>query len=309
MKKIKILLFGSGNMAKEHFKAFSSFINFKFVGVVARNKQKLKKFSEKYQIPYFSTDPIKAHIDTKPDLVIIAVSELSLHDLCRKIVKFNSTLLIEKPMGYNYEQSKKIAQLFNSNKKNAFIAMNRRHYQSTRQLIKILSKRKGKRFVVVNDQEDLIQQKKNNVPNKVIKNFMYANSIHLIDYFNIFCRGRLLNVNTINNFNKEPYFVQSTLNFSSGDTGIYFATYNKPAPWFVTIKLNNNFFVLKPLENLNSNIKIIKPKIQDSNDKDFKPGFKLQAKEVLNYFLGKKHLLPSYKDALESINIIKYIYR
>ena len=38
--------------------------------------------------------------------------------------------------------------------------MNRRHYESTRQLIKILSKRKGKRFVVVNDQEDLIQQEK-----------------------------------------------------------------------------------------------------------------------------------------------------
>ena len=32
--------------------------------------------------------------------------------------------------------------------------------RSTRQLIKILSKKKRKRFVVVNDQEDLIQQKK-----------------------------------------------------------------------------------------------------------------------------------------------------
>ncbi len=48
MKKLKILLFGSGNMAVEHFKAFSSFVNFKFVGVVARNKQKLKKFSVSY---------------------------------------------------------------------------------------------------------------------------------------------------------------------------------------------------------------------------------------------------------------------
>ena len=64
-EKNKNPLFGSGNMAVEHFKAFSSFVNFKFVGVVARNKQKLKKFSEKHQIPYFSTDPIKAHLDTK----------------------------------------------------------------------------------------------------------------------------------------------------------------------------------------------------------------------------------------------------
>ena len=47
MKNISILLIGSGNIALEHYRAFSSFEKFHFVGVVARNKKKLSKFAKK----------------------------------------------------------------------------------------------------------------------------------------------------------------------------------------------------------------------------------------------------------------------
>ena len=309
MKKIKILLVGSGNMAREHYKAFSSFNKFKFVGVVARKKKKLSHFSQNFKIPFFSTNIIKAHIKTNPDLVIIAVSELSTYELCKKLINFNSTLFVEKPLGYNFAQTKKIINLFEKNKKKAFVALNRRHYYSTRLLNLQLLKEKGKRFVVVNDQEDLIEQKKNKVPKKIINNFMYANSVHLIDYFNIFCRGYLKNIKTYNSFSKQPFFVQSILNFSSGDMGIYFAIYNKQSPWYVTVKVKNNFFILKPLEKLKSNKNIKRINLDHSDDINFKPGFKLQAKEVLNYFQGKKFNLPSYKDVYRTVSIINKIYK
>ena len=45
MTKIRVLLVGTGNMATEHFKAFSSFVEFSFIGVVARNKKRLSEFS------------------------------------------------------------------------------------------------------------------------------------------------------------------------------------------------------------------------------------------------------------------------
>lgn len=308
MTKIRVLLVGTGNMATEHFKAFSSFAEFSFIGVVARNKKKLSEFSKKNKIPYFSTDLEETYLETKPDLVIIAVSELSTFEICKKMSKFNSVLLIEKPLGYNYQESKKIISLFNKRKNLAFVALNRRHFNSTKKLQAILLKQKGKRLITVNDQENLIEQKKNRVPKKIVDNFMYANSVHLIDYFSIFCRGNLKKIKTFNNFNKDPFFVHSVLSFSSGDQGIYSAIYNREAPWHVSVQVQNKIYVLKPLEKLSSNKEIKNLKIEFSDDKNYKPGFKLQAKEILNYFQNKNYNLINYKEMFKTINIIKKIY-
>ena len=308
MKKIKVLLVGSGNMATKHHKAFSSMPEFFFSGVVARNKNKLKQFSKKLKIPYYSTNIREACLEIKPDLVIIAVSELSTYKICKKISNYKSVLFIEKPLGYDYLQTKKIVTLFKNKKIRAFIALNRRHFSSTRKLHSILSNQNGKRLITVNDQEDLIQQKKNNVAQKVINNFMYANSVHLIDYFNILCRGKLEKIKTYNSYNKPPFFVHSILNFSSGDKGIYYAIYNKEAPWFITAQISNKIYTLKPLEKLSSNHKIKNKKIKFSDDKNFKPGFKLQAKEILNFFQGKKYYLPDYQEMFKTVKIIKKIY-
>lgn len=308
MKKIKVLLVGSGNMATEHFKAFSSFVEFKFVGVVARNKKKLSQFSKKNKIPYFSTNIEEAYYNTKPDLIIIAISELSVFEVCKKLSKFNSVLLIEKPLGYNYQESKKITSLFSKKKTLAFVALNRRHFNSTRKLQAILLNQKGKRLITVNDQENLIEQRNNKVPKKIVDNFMYANSVHLIDYFSIFCRGNLKEIKTFNYFNKDPFFVHSILNFSSGDQGIYSAIYNREAPWYVSAQVQNKIYVLKPLEILTSNKKNKNIMIEFSDDNNFKPGFKLQAKEILNYFQSKKYNLVNYKEMFKTINIIKKIY-
>ena len=309
MKKIKILLVGSGNIAKQHHKAFSSFPQFKFVGAVARNKKKLSNFANELKIPFFSNNLEKAHIKTNPDLVIVAVSILNTYKICLKLSKFKSILFVEKPLGYNYLETKKLVNLFNKENKKAFVALNRRHYETTRMIQKTILKNKNKRTIIINDQENLLDQKKNNFPQKVINNFMYANSIHLIDYFNIFCRGKLKKIKTFNSFNKKPYFVQSILNFSSGDRGIYSAIYNNQSPWYVSVFVGKKIYILKPLEKLTSNFKLTKKSINFSDDKNFKPGFRLQAKEVLNFFKKSSYNLSDYREYFKSVELINKIYK
>ena len=69
--------------------------------------------------------------------------------------------------------------------------MNRRFYSSTQKLQKILLNNKDKRIVTVFDQESKSNALKSGHNNKVVKNWMFANSIHLIDYFNIFAEAIL----------------------------------------------------------------------------------------------------------------------
>tara|TARA_Y100000992_G_scaffold302208_1_gene275470 strand:+ start:1464 stop:2390 length:927 start_codon:yes stop_codon:yes gene_type:complete len=308
MKKIKILLIGSGNIARQHYKAFSEFKEFIFVGVVARNKKKLKKFSLELNIPYFSDNIDLAHRTTSPDLVIVATTIESTLKVCLKLLKFKSVLFVEKPLGYNFSETKVLCNKFFKYKKKVFIALNRRHYTSTRIVQKDLIKENKKRTLIVQDQSNL-KNHFNKFPKKIVNNFMYANSIHLIDYFNIFCRGNLTRIRTFNSFNKKPYFVKSELLFSSGDIGIYSAIYNNESPWNISLITGKKIYIFKPLEAISSNFNLKKYKFKFADDKNFKPGFKLQAREVLNFFLGSKHQLPDYKQYLISCKLIKKIYK
>lgn len=308
MKKIKILIIGSGNIAREHHKAFSQFNEFIFVGVVARNKKKLKIFSQDLKIPYFSDDIEAAHKITNPDLVIVATNIENTFKVCNQLLQFNSTLFVEKPLGYNFIETHKLYKKFLKYKKKVFIALNRRHFISTRIVKHDLNNIKKKRTIIIEDQANLKKMSKR-FPKKIVNNFMYANSIHLIDYFNVFCRGRLIKIETFNSFNKKPFFVKSKMLFTSGDVGIYSAIYNNECPWNISIFIGKRIYILKPLESISSNFKIKKIKLKYADDKNFKPGFKLQAKEILNFYQKKKYYLPNYKDYFKSVELIKKIYK
>ena len=65
-------------------------------------------------------------------------------------------------------------------------------------------------------------------PKLVQKYWMYANSVHLIDYFNIFCRGSLVSINYKKRWDeKKMDSVIAKLHFSSGDIGKYNCYWNK----------------------------------------------------------------------------------
>lgn len=308
MKKIKVLLVGTGNIAKEHYRAFSNFKKFNFLGVVGRDGKKLKKFAKEFEIPTYSKNLEELHLKLNPDLVIVAISINNTYEVCKKLSKFDSKIFVEKPLGYNYQETLKLYKLFNNRKKDLFIALNRRHYETTRTIQGEIKNKSGNRTVIVNDQA-ILKTLKDKFPSKVIRNYMYANSIHLIDYFTIFCRGSLKKITSFNRFDKEPYFVNSKLYFTSGDIGIYSAIYDRESPWYLSVFVDESIYVLKPLEKIFSNKKIKIKKIKFSDDKKYKPGFKLQAKEVLNFFDKSKHNLPNQEEYFKTVKLIKKIYK
>ena len=120
MKKIKILLIGTGNIAKEHYRAFTNFKEFEFLGVVGRNRNKLEKFAKEFNIPNYSRNLEQLHLKLNPDLVIIAISIKNTYEVCEKLSKFDSKIFVEKPLGYNYQETLKLYRLFNKRKKSIY---------------------------------------------------------------------------------------------------------------------------------------------------------------------------------------------
>ena len=92
---------------------------------------------------------------------------------------------------------KQIKYFYNQKSKTKiFVALNRRFFFSTQELLKKISKDKSNRVVEIIDTQTP-ELFKNRFPNKIIKNWIFANSIHMIDYINILCRGHIKNTNNL----------------------------------------------------------------------------------------------------------------
>ena len=312
MIKFKIAIIGAGYMSKEHIKAFKAIDDFEITGIYSRTRSKSELISVDFNIKYVCDSIEELYMKTKADLVIISVPELSTKDVCELAFNFPWVCLIEKPVGYNLSNAIEILNLAEKNKTKAYAALNRRHYSSTRSLQEDLKTNNEIRVVNVFDQENPQVSLEGGTPKLVVENWMYANSIHIIDYFTMFCRGSLVNVFNIEKWIPgKPCFVLSKLEFSSGDIGIYEAIWEGPGPWAVTVSTPSKRWELRPLEELRTQeYKSRKTLLEDIHpwDTNYKPGIRLQAEETLKALKGEMNNLTTLKDALVTMDLINKIY-
>ena len=141
---------------------------------------------------------------------------------------------------------------------------------------------------------------------------MFANSIHLIDYFSLLCRGELKQTEIVEPWSPDnPDSVIAYLKYSSGDLGIYHATWNAPGPWSVAVSTQESRLELRPIEQLleqqRGSRNIISHKVDDY-DTMFKPGLYRQAQAAVLAARGEPSTLPSLSEANQSMSVISSIY-
>ena len=312
MKKFKIAVVGAGNMASEHLKAFSDIPDVELVAITSRRIETAKALAEKNNLTSAYTSLSEMYQQHQPDGLIIAVPELQTYGVLIEASLFPWSILVEKPVGCNYLEARKIFEELKDRQNSIFVAFNRRHYSSTKAVLDQVESEKGPRIVVVKDQEDPDSALADNRPKLVVDNWMYANSIHLIDYFTIFCRGELISVNNIIPWQgMGTEFTLSELQYSSGDKGVYISYWNRPHPWVVSVSSKEKWWEIRPIESASSISKASRvPVIIKKNEWDlqFKPGLRQQAQEFLNHLRKEKHNLPNLIGSLRTMELVKKLY-
>ena len=302
---INVSIIGAGKIAEEHIKAFSSLKNIKIVGIFSRTKSKAIKLKEKYKILSVYDSISSLSIRSKTHIVVVAVNLESIFSIYQEILKYDWVCLLEKPLGLNFAQAKKIISGCKYPKK-VFVGLNRFSYSTSKKVIDFLKKDSSKRTIYLFDQQNNKKIEKNIIK----KNWMYCNSIHLVDYCRFLARGKLSSIKLVNKIDKLNF--TKILKFSSGDAVIYNSIWNKPGPWSVKISTNNYFLDLFNLESLyvtNDFNKKIKVSL-NFFDKKFKPGFYQQAKELKDFICKKTYPnLPNIKDAYKTMEFVKKIYK
>jgi predicted dehydrogenase len=310
--KLRIAFVGAGYMAEEHVKAFADASDVQLVGICSRGQERAQSLAGKYAIDQVFTSIAQMYAEAMPQAVVVSVPELATAKVCGEVFEYPWTSLIEKPVGYNFVEAKSLVEKAKAKVHRAYVALNRRHYSSTRGVLADLEGHSDQRLVHVLDQENPLAALQAGQPPAVVDNWMYANSIHIIDYFKLFCRGDLQDVNHVIKWNADsPGFVLAKLAFSSGDVGIYEAVWNAPGPWAVTVTTHKKRWELRPLEQgftqLYGSRKSEAMQV-DPCDVKFKAGIRLQAKELLSVLRGEPAFLPTIEDALETMDLVRQIY-
>lgn len=312
MKSFKVSIIGAGLMAEEHIKAFVDIPFVEISGIHSRTHSRAEALANKYAIFNVHVSIDDLYKSTRADFLIIAVPELAVNGVCMAAFKYPWQILIEKPAGYDLQDAQKIADEAARVGVNAYVALNRRHYSSTRWVLEDLVSVQGQRLVQVLDQENPQVALEGGQPPLVVENWMYANSIHLMDYLRIFCRGSIDKVERVVKWDPlDPRFVVAKVTFSSGDIGIYQAVWNAPGPWSVAVNTQSKRWEMRPLEQ--ASVQTYKARRSETIpthewDSKFKPGIRLQAEEVVRAARGELHNLPSLEDGLATMKLVQQIY-
>jgi predicted dehydrogenase len=308
----KVAFVGAGYMTSEHVKAFRDIECVELSGIYSRTKGRAEQMAKEAGIATVCSSMNELYERSGAQLVVISVPELSVREVCLEAFQYPWVCLIEKPAGYDVTDAKTILATAKELRREAFVALNRRHYSSTRTILDDITKQSGPRLIQVFDQEDQVAARKAKQPELVVKNWMYANSIHVIDYLTILGRGAIVAVDPIIPWDPEdPRFVMAKVTYDSGDIGVYQAVWNGPGPWSVSVTSQEKRWELRPLEQVSvqpygsRKAELLAVHEWDSQ---FKPGLRQQAAEALKAVRGEPHSLPSLDDALASMKLVQAIY-
>lgn len=114
MKKIKIISIGSGwVVSNRHIPALHNNSKFEIVAIVGRQEEKLKKLTQKYNIPKFYTGDATENKTwlNNCDAVMIGSDPMSHYKLTKFCLQNGKHVLVEKPFTTNLKESKELVEL------------------------------------------------------------------------------------------------------------------------------------------------------------------------------------------------------
>ena len=309
--QLKVAIIGSGYMAREYAKAIRFVPDLVLQGVCSRNLDNAQKFASDFGLNIAVNSVPELFALTKIDVVIICVSETSTASVLDLFAESPVLILVEKPVGLDIATSERFAQDPNFNNR-TFVALNRRFYSATLAVAGELRQTEGIREISIVDQVDKQSALNNGSSNIVVEKWMFANSIHLIDYITMFARGKIVNIGKKKVLvGNDAYILKADIEFDSGDFVTYSAYWNLPAKWSVEINTLNTQWQMKPLEIARRLLMSERNYLEisgNSEDQDAKPGLILMLREILKQVSGEPNDLITLSENLQTMKLTGMIY-
>jgi predicted dehydrogenase len=307
----EVAVIGAGFTAREHIRALRDLSGVHVAAIHSRTRSRAEALAAEFGIPAVCDSVPELYERSRAALVFVAVPELATNAVAKASFGFPWTVLMEKPPGYNLADALDIQRAAEEQHCHVLVALNRRFLAATLRAKTELTETSAPRFIKVQDQQSQSAARAGGQPLEVVRNYMYANSIHTIDYLRIFGRGKITSVEPILRWDPEhPGAVVCRIGYNSGDVGLYEGIWHAPGPWAVTVTVPEKRWEMRPLEQLTRQELGHPPERADVSvwDTNFKPGFRLQAEAAVASACGRPSSSVSLADAVETMRLIARIF-
>lgn len=310
---IRVAYVGAGAMIREHARAFADIPGVRQAGIWNRTRGKAERLAHEFGIEAVASSLAALYEQSVADLVVIAVYETAIRETVEACIGFPWTILMEKPVGLDLHEARAIEAQAASRKARVMVGLNRRALSSTRAALDDVAADPSPRFIHVQDQQSLALARRIGHAAPVIRNWMYANSIHLVDYLLAFGRGEIDSVEVISPWTPEdPGVVLAKVGFASGDLGLYEAQWRGPGPWACAVTTHRRRWEMRPLEKAafqNLDERVLNAVEPAASDTRFKPGLRQQAEEVVRACRGFASRVPDLREGVRAMQLVQQIYR
>lgn len=285
----KIWIIGAGTIAQEYAKILEM-LGREYI-VIGRGEEKAKAF-EKALNHEVVVGGLEQFLTTKPQLpeaAIVATNLGSLAANCKKLMQYGVKKILSEKPGFLYpEECVEVASLAEKMGTSLFLAYNRRFFASTLEAERIIAEDGGIKSFNFEFTEWGHVIEKLDKPKADLKNWFYANSTHVVDLafflggaptqWNAIARGELT-------WHKPAVFAGSGVT-ETGALFCYQANWAAPGRWGVELLTAQHRLYLRPMEQLQiqniGSVAVNPVEIDDSLDKEFKPGFYRETEAFLN---------------------------
>ncbi|MBU6234693.1 MAG: Gfo/Idh/MocA family oxidoreductase [Alphaproteobacteria bacterium] len=309
---MKVAFIGGGYMGREHIKAYKDIAGVTLAGIYNRTTEKAQQLAQEYGIETVAQSVDDLYANTKADLVVISVYETAMLDIAMAAMKHPWALFLEKPPGYTVAIAQQIADAAAKHSKPVMVGLNRRYLSSTQTVMASLAKLEGPRTMTVFDQQGFAIARQHNHAPEVVANWMYSNSIHLLDYVTLMGRGNITDVQVLDAWNPETSKVlRALIRFDSGDSALYQAIWDGPGPWSIAVATPAMRWEMRPLEKAtfqNRGEHKLNETPMHEWDTQYKPGLRLQAERALARVRGEESDIPDMREAMKTMHLIARIY-
>jgi predicted dehydrogenase len=306
-----VALVGAGFTAREHLRALRDIAGVNVAALHSRSRSRTEALAAEFGIKAVCDSVPELYERSRAALVLLAVPELSLNAVAKSSFEFPWTVMMEKPPGYNLADALDIQSASKAKRSHVLVGLNRRFLAATLRAKAELAETAAPRFIKVEDQQNQAAAFSAGQPIDVVQNYMYANSIHTIDYLRVLGRGQVASVDHVVRWSPEhPGPVVCSLTYDSGDVGLYEGMWHAPGPWAVTVTVPRKRWEMRPLEQLTTQELGHPPYTIDPDpwDINFKPGFRRQAEAAVLSACGRQSNAVSLDDAIETMRLIARIF-
>ena len=313
-KRLKVGVVGAGRMAREHIRVFGDVADVELTAIASRTIERAKDLAREFPVAATYDNISEMIAAAQPDILVVAVPEPSTVAVMRDCIGKSAAILVEKPVGVDLADCRTVFHLAQNAGSPVFVGLNRRSYGSTRGALNSLAADSGSRFIEIHDQEDVAAARNAGRPEEVVRNWMFANSIHMIDLFRVFGRGDVTKIEIVEPWRGEaPAHVVAYFTFSSGDAGLYHGVWNMPGPWSCSVTTTARRLEMRPVEvsrMQQAGSRDVADLPADPRDVAFKPGFRLQAEEIANYVRDgvRPSHVPDIAEALATTELVARLY-